>query len=182
MVSATGIIETLCQSMKPPCGPFAGLVPAFIEKRCFLPWAEGVWPFADIWHQGFFEKSLAFWATDVNSVSKPWVASPAEAPHLCNCGALTALRMGGQMPNVNPGLINPWLINMGVSSFSGDSSLLEGTPPQKKWDGFINPGQLLQPLRALQVFILRPTLGSPLESLCLSNTWLWVKTNGTILG
>ena len=31
--------------------------------------------------------------------------------------------------NVNPGLINPWLINRGVSPFSGDSSLLEGTPP-----------------------------------------------------
>ena len=26
--------------------------------------------------------------------------------------------------NVNPGLINPWLINRGVSPFSGDSSLL----------------------------------------------------------
>ena len=30
--------------------------------------------------------------------------------------------------NVNPGLITPWLINRGVSPFSGDSSLLEGTP------------------------------------------------------
>ena len=27
--------------------------------------------------------------------------------------------------NVNPGLLNPWLINRGVSPFSGDSSLLE---------------------------------------------------------
>ena len=32
--------------------------------------------------------------------------------------------------NVNPGLINSWLINRGVSTFSGDSSLLEGTPPE----------------------------------------------------
>ena len=31
--------------------------------------------------------------------------------------------------NVNPGIIHPWLINRGVSPFSGDSSLLEGTPP-----------------------------------------------------
>ena len=31
--------------------------------------------------------------------------------------------------NVNPGLINPWLINRGVSPFSGDSLLWEGTPP-----------------------------------------------------
>ena len=30
--------------------------------------------------------------------------------------------------NVNPGLINPWLIHR-VSPFSGDSSLSEGTPP-----------------------------------------------------
>ena len=31
--------------------------------------------------------------------------------------------------DVNPGLINPWLIHRRVSPFSGDSSLLEGTPP-----------------------------------------------------
>ena len=31
--------------------------------------------------------------------------------------------------NVNPGLIIPWLINRRVSPFSGDSSLLEETPP-----------------------------------------------------
>ena len=35
----------------------------------------------------------------------------------------------GFLSNVDPGLINLWLINRGVSSFSGDSSLLEGTPP-----------------------------------------------------
>ena len=39
---------------------------------------------------------------------------------------------GGPNPNVNPGLINPWLIKKGVSAFGGDSSLLEGcSPPQK---------------------------------------------------
>ena len=43
-----------------------------------------------------------------------------------------------QQNNANPGLITHWLINWGVSPFSGDSSLLEGTPPEK-WDGFINP-------------------------------------------
>ena len=31
--------------------------------------------------------------------------------------------------NVNPGIIHLWLINRRVSPFSGDSSLLEGTPP-----------------------------------------------------
>ena len=31
--------------------------------------------------------------------------------------------------NVNPGLLNPLLIDRGVSPFRGDSSLLEGTPP-----------------------------------------------------
>ena len=31
--------------------------------------------------------------------------------------------------NVNPGLINPMLINREVSPFSGDLSLLERTPP-----------------------------------------------------
>ena len=31
--------------------------------------------------------------------------------------------------NVNPGIINAWLINRVVSPFSGDASLLEGTPP-----------------------------------------------------
>ena len=44
--------------------------------------------------------------------------------------------------NVNPGLLNPWQINRGVSPFSGESSLLEGTPPNN--DGFINPGSTLQ--------------------------------------
>ena len=29
--------------------------------------------------------------------------------------------------NVYPGLINPWLINRGVSPFSGESSQLEGS-------------------------------------------------------
>ena len=33
-----------------------------------------------------------------------------------------------RIKNVSPGLINPWLMNRGVSPFSGDSSLLEGTP------------------------------------------------------
>ena len=42
--------------------------------------------------------------------------------------------------NVNPGLINPWLINRGVSPFSGDSSLLEGTPP-KNGTGLLILGQ-----------------------------------------
>ena len=39
------------------------------------------------------------------------------------------LGKSGERINVDPGLINPWLINRGVSPFSGDSSLLEGTPP-----------------------------------------------------
>ena len=36
---------------------------------------------------------------------------------------------GSQAHNVKPGLINPWLINRVVPPFSGDSSVLEGTPP-----------------------------------------------------
>ena len=46
------------------------------------------------------------------------------------------------MGNVHPGLINPWLINRGVPPFSGDASLLEGTPPEQ-WDGFIDAGSTL---------------------------------------
>ena len=42
--------------------------------------------------------------------------------------------------NVNPGLLNPRLINMGVSPFNGDSSLLKGTPPYNV-TGFLIPGQ-----------------------------------------
>ena len=41
----------------------------------------------------------------------------------------TGVSLPWLLPNVNPGLINPWLTNRGVSPFSGDSSLLEGTPP-----------------------------------------------------
>ena len=33
--------------------------------------------------------------------------------------------------------INPWSINRGVSPFGGDSSLLEGTPPNNGTDVFI---------------------------------------------
>ena len=44
--------------------------------------------------------------------------------------------------NVNPGLVNQWLINRGVSPFTGDSSALEGTPPLIM-DGFLNPGSTL---------------------------------------
>ena len=43
-------------------------------------------------------------------------------------------KMGPQVPirgNVNPGLINPWLINRGVSPFSGDSDHF--------WRGFHPP-------------------------------------------
>ena len=42
--------------------------------------------------------------------------------------------------NVNPGITTPWLINRGVSPFSGDSSLLEGTPP-KNGTGVLIRGQ-----------------------------------------
>ena len=47
---------------------------------------------------------------------------------------------------VNPGLIHPCLINMGVSisGFSGDLSLLEENTPSFNKQGFINPGLTLR--------------------------------------
>ena len=40
---------------------------------------------------------------------------------------ILAIEVEGRF-NVNPGLIDHWFIDRGVSPFSGDSSLLEGTP------------------------------------------------------
>ena len=34
-----------------------------------------------------------------------------------------------EIQNVDPRLINPWLINRGLAPFGGNSSVLEGTPP-----------------------------------------------------
>ena len=44
--------------------------------------------------------------------------------------------------NANPGIINPWLINRGVSPFGWDSSLLEGTTPLIM--RVFNPGSTLR--------------------------------------
>ena len=45
-------------------------------------------------------------------------------------GSVGAITLSGiERLNVSPGLINPRLINRGVSPFSGGLSLLEGTPP-----------------------------------------------------
>ena len=46
----------------------------------------------------------------------PWI----DRPPLQEAG-LFSLAIHNIHPNVNPGLINPWLINRGVSPFSGDS-------------------------------------------------------------
>ena len=48
-----------------------------------------------------------------------------------------------QSGNVNPRLINPWLINRGVSPFSGDSSLLEGTARTGMGRVLLDPGSTL---------------------------------------
>ena len=50
-------------------------------------------------------------------------------PPLQAAQADTNLHLGVKPINVNPGLINLWLMNRGGSPFSGDSSLLEGPPP-----------------------------------------------------
>ena len=41
-----------------------------------------------------------------------------------------------------PGLINPWLINRGVSPFNGHLSFLEVTPPQKLARVYFSAGGL----------------------------------------
>ena len=72
--------------------------------------------------------------------------------------------------NVNPGLINPRLINRGVSPFSGDSSLLERTPPNNG-RGLLIRGQHypVDPRQALGVttcpsrLYLQGQSGSPLR-------------------
>ena len=66
-----------------------------------------------------------------------WICFLFSFPRVANTPWLNAivLQYGGSKPrkplaniqnNVDSGLINPWLINKGVSPFSGDS---EGTPP-----------------------------------------------------
>ena len=87
--------------------------------------------------------------------------------------------------NVNPGLVNPWLINRGVSPFSGGLSLLEGTPPYC-WDRFINPGSTLPSRLASSTSFPSQSRGVPLPrksanslqqgSLNISLSYWWLST------
>ena len=60
-------------------------------------------------------------------------ASPGRDPQAFSCWEKQVPFINSKtstvLSSVNPGLINPWLINTGVSPFGGDSSLLEGPPP-----------------------------------------------------
>ena len=53
--------------------------------------------------------------------------------------------------NVNPGLIDPWLINRGVSPFSGDSDHCWREPPQKMGRVLLTSWVNIKPLEVKNV-------------------------------
>ena len=57
---------------------------------------------------------------DGSTIMRHWALAALNLPHHFLHGASVEPQTNMQT-NVNPGLINPWLINRGVSPFSGDS-------------------------------------------------------------
>ena len=107
-----------------------------------------------------FDPSKARWPV-IPSPNSPWgrvQGNGRSGAEICRrmgggCGSISGSGTGEQffvygclrllVPNDNPGLINPWLINRGVSPFSGDSEHFWREHPPNNGTGFINPGSTL---------------------------------------